>query len=70
MEAHCGSLFPAKRSVNDKIPKELCSPRYITIDDAVDHIVSLGPGITLHKINRYEESLLAPHLFMQQIIIF
>ena len=64
MEAHCGSLFLAKQSVNDKIPKELYSPRYITIDDAVDHIASFGPGITLHKINRYEESLLAAYLFM------
>ena len=31
--------FPADRSVNDGIPKELCSLKYITIDDAVEHIV-------------------------------
>ena len=43
--------FPAGRSVNDGIPKELCSLRYITIDDAIDHILSMGPGTHLAKID-------------------
>ena len=41
--------FPANRSVNDGILEELCSPRYITIDDAVYHIVGMGPGTHLAK---------------------
>ena len=43
--------FPTDRSVNDGIPKELCSLKYITIDDAVEHIVRSGPGTHLAKID-------------------
>ena len=49
--------FPADRSVNDGIPKELCSLRYITIDDAIDHIIrKYGPRDTPSK-NRHQECL-------------
>ena len=43
--------FPADRSVNNGIPKELCSLRYVTIDDAIDHIVSMGQGEHLAKVD-------------------
>ena len=45
---------PKQKSVNDGIPKKLCSLTYITIDDAVRKIVQLGPG----SKDRYEGSLL------------
>ena len=31
--------YPSGHSVNDSIPKDLCSLNYITIDDAVNHIL-------------------------------
>ena len=40
---------PKGYSVNDDIPKELCSMSYITTDDAVRKIVQLGPGSLLHQ---------------------
>ena len=43
--------FPSSQSVNDGIPKELCSLKYITIDDAINYIVRLGPGTHLAKID-------------------
>ena len=42
---------PKGYSVNDGIPKELCSMSYITTDDAVRKIVQLGPGSLLAKID-------------------
>ena len=33
---------PQGKTINDGIPKELCSKTYITIDDAVQRIVALG----------------------------
>lgn len=42
---------PKGRSVNDGIPKELCSMSYITIDNAIEKIVALGPGTLLAKID-------------------
>ena len=43
--------FPAGQSVNDGIPKELCSLKYITIDDAISYNVRLGQGTHLAKID-------------------
>ena len=43
--------FPKGQSVNDGIPKELCSLQYITIDHAINHIMSIGPGTLLGKID-------------------
>ena len=42
-------FHPSGHSVNDKIPKDLCSLNYITIDDAVNHILELGHGTHLAK---------------------
>jgi len=38
-------------SVNDGIPKSLCSLRYVTIDDAIKGIIQLGKGTLLAKID-------------------
>jgi len=43
--------FPHTRSINDGIPKELCSISYVTIDDAINRILTLGPGSLLAKID-------------------
>ena len=42
---------PYQQSVNDGIPRELCSMRYITIDDAVKKILSLDQGCLLAKLD-------------------
>ena len=42
---------PADFSVNDGIPKELCSLTYITVDTAIHHIMKLGPSALLAKID-------------------
>ena len=42
---------PRGHSVNDGIPKELCSMSYITVDDAVREILDVGPGSLLAKID-------------------
>ena len=42
---------PPGKSVNDDIPKELCSMTYITIDNVIQKIVALGPGTLLAKID-------------------
>ena len=41
--------FPEGSSVNDRIPKELSSVHYDTIDDAIKKITSLGAGCFLAK---------------------
>ena len=38
---------PVDLSVNDGIPKELCSLSYITVDTAINHIMELGQGALL-----------------------
>ena len=42
---------PKKAIVNDGIPKHLCSMSYVTIDDAIQNIITLGPGTLLAKID-------------------
>jgi len=42
---------PSGRSINDGIPKDLCSLTYITVDKAVEHIRALGKGTLLAKID-------------------
>ena len=42
---------PAELSVNDRIPKHLCSLSYITIDTAIRQILTCGPGTLLANIN-------------------
>ena len=43
--------FPKGKSVNDGIDKDVCSLRYITTDDAAHHIMTLGRGSFLAKID-------------------
>ena len=42
---------PAGYSINDGIPKDLCSLTYITVDTAIKHIITLGPGTLLAKLD-------------------
>ena len=42
---------PAGHSVNDNIPKALCSLTYITVDDAIQAIVQSGPYTLLSKVD-------------------
>ena len=42
---------PQGYSVNDGIPSSLCSIKYITIDDAINQILSLGKGTMMAKID-------------------
>ena len=43
--------FPKGQSVNNGVPKSLCSLSYITIDDAIDGICKFGPGMLLAKLD-------------------
>ena len=43
--------FLKSRSVNDRIPKALCSLPYITVDTAIDEICRIGPNCLLVKID-------------------
>ena len=38
-------------SVNDGIAKELCSLHYPTVDEAISHILKLGKGASLAKVD-------------------
>ena len=42
---------PADLNVNDRIPKELCSLSYTTVDTATHHIKPLGPRMLLAKMD-------------------
>ena len=42
---------PRGYSVNDGIPKSLCSLKYVTIDEAIKGIIQLGRGTLLAKID-------------------
>jgi len=42
---------PQDHSVNDGIPKSLCSLKYVTIDEAIKGIIQLGHGTLLAKID-------------------
>ena len=42
---------PTGHSVNDGIPKTLCSLSYVTVDTAIGHILSMGLGALLAKID-------------------
>ena len=42
---------PKGHSVNDDIPKCLCSLSYISVDDAINHIIAKGPHTLLAKID-------------------
>ena len=42
---------PRSYSVNDGIPKSLCGLSYITVDDAINKILELGPNTLMAKID-------------------
>ena len=42
---------PKHCSVNDGIPKHLCSLSYITVDDAITKIIETGPNTVLAKVD-------------------
>ena len=42
--------YPKGNTVNDGIPRRLCSIKYTTLDDAIQYILSLGLGTLLAKI--------------------
>ena len=42
---------PQGHSVNDNIPKTLCSLSYITVDDAIERILELGSNSLLAKVD-------------------
>ena len=42
---------PTGHSVNDGIPKDLCSLTYISVDSAIEQIMALGRGTLLAKID-------------------
>ena len=42
---------PQGHSINEYIPKTLCSLSYITVDDAIDSIVELDPHTLLAKVD-------------------
>ena len=43
--------YPKGKSVNDGIRKDLCSMSYISVDDAIRQIITLGQGTLLAKID-------------------
>ena len=51
---------PAGHSVNDGIPKDLCSLTYITVDMAIEQLVTLGRGTLMAKIDIKSAFLLLP----------
>ena len=51
---------PSGHSVNDGIPKELCSMSYISVDDAVHKILGTGPCSLLANIDIKSAFLLIP----------
>ena len=42
---------PKDHSINDGIPKQLCSLKYVTIDEAIKGIIQRGQGTLLAKID-------------------
>ena len=60
MEINLDLSFPKGKSVNDGIPEDLCSLYYITIDDAIQHIIKLGRGTLLAKVDTKSAFWLLP----------
>ena len=53
---------PKSKSINDGIPKDLCSMSYITVDDAINRITQIGPGALALSKSRYQKRFpLAPN---------
>ena len=51
MAAHSRPVSSKGKSMNDGIPKSLCSTSYITTDNAISRILALGRGTLLSKID-------------------
>ena len=49
--------FPKDHSVNDRVPKHLCSLSYITSDDTIDTVCKFRLGTHLAKLYRYQEDV-------------
>lgn len=49
--------FPKNHSVNYRVPKNLCSLSYITIDDTIDTVCKFRLGTLLAKLYRYQEDV-------------
>ena len=67
---------PSSGSINSRIPKSLCSLKYIIVDSAINHINQMGQGTLLAKIDIKSAFRLLPvhpadcHLLsMKQIFI-
>ena len=43
--------YPKGHIVNDGIPKSLCSLSYISVDDAINQIIAIGPNTLLTKLD-------------------
>ena len=43
--------YPEGKSVNDGIDPELCSLKYVRVDDVVRRLLQLGPGVEMAKID-------------------
>ena len=43
--------YPKGHSVNDGIPKSLCSLSYISVDDAINQIIAIGQNTLLTKLD-------------------
>ena len=52
--------YPKGNSINDGIQKALCSLKYITVDHAIQHIVTMGSGALLAKIDEQSAFRLLP----------
>ena len=60
---------PPGFSVNDGIPKHLCSLQYVNIDDAIHQVIKLGPGPLLAKADIKSAFRLLPvHPADQQLL--
>ena len=43
--------YPEGRRINDCVDSELCSLKYVRVDDVVRRLIHLGPGAEMAKIN-------------------
>jgi hypothetical protein len=44
--------YPEGKSVNDGISSELCSLKYVKVDDVARKVLQLGPGALMAKIDK------------------
>ena len=56
----CDLSSPSGRSINDGIPRELCSLQYASVDDAISIIQHLGRGTQLAKLDIQDAYCIVP----------